>query len=82
MYMYREWTVEIKWMSVIFDGKFPIWRCRKYPTLLYVSQATPDNKVHGANMGPNRGRQDPGGPHVGRMNFASWGYRIHMQPIW
>ena len=22
----------------------------------------PDNKVHGANMGPIRGRQEPGGP--------------------
>ena len=30
----------------------------------------PDNKVHGANMGPIWGRQDPGGPHVGPMNFA------------
>ena len=30
----------------------------------------PDNKVHGANMGPIWGRQDPVGPHVGPMNFA------------
>ena len=36
----------------------------------------PDSKVHGANMGPIWGRQDPGGPHVGPMNFAIWvGYR-------
>ena len=35
---------------------------------------TPDSKVqvHGANMGPIWGRQDPGGPHVGPMNFAIW----------
>ena len=32
----------------------------------------PDSKVHGANMGPTWGRQDPGGPHVGSMNFALW----------
>ena len=32
----------------------------------------PDNKVHGANMGPNWGRQDPGGPHVGPVNLAFW----------
>ena len=32
----------------------------------------PDNKVHGANVGPIWGRQDPGGPHVGPMNFAIW----------
>ena len=25
-----------------------------------------------ANMGPIWGRQDPGGPHVGPMNFAIW----------
>ena len=30
----------------------------------------PDIKVHGANMGPIWGRQDPGGPHIGPMNFA------------
>ena len=30
----------------------------------------PDNKVHGANMGPIWGRQGPGGTHVGPMNFA------------
>ena len=33
---------------------------------------TPDSKVHEANMGPILGRQDPGGPHVGTMNFAIW----------
>ena len=33
---------------------------------------TPDSKVHWANMGPIGGRQDPGGPHVGPMNFAIW----------
>ena len=32
----------------------------------------PDSKVHGANMGPIWGRRDPGGPHVGPMNFAIW----------
>ena len=32
----------------------------------------PDSKVRGAYMGPIWGRQDPGGPHVGTMNFAIW----------
>ena len=32
----------------------------------------PDSNVHGANMGPIWGRQDPGGPHVGPMDFAIW----------
>ena len=33
---------------------------------------SPDSKFHGANMGPIWGRQDPGGPHVGPMNFVIW----------
>ena len=37
------------------------------------STNAPDNKIHGANMGLIWGRQDPGGPHVGPMNFAIWG---------
>ena len=32
--------------------------------------SAPDSKAHGAKMGPIWGRQDPGGPHVGPMNFA------------
>ena len=32
----------------------------------------PDSKVHGANMGPIWGRQDPGGPHVGPINLDIW----------
>ena len=33
---------------------------------------TPDNKVHGANMGPTYVLSAPGGPHVGSMNLAIW----------
>ena len=32
----------------------------------------PDNKVHGANVVPIWGPQDPGTPHVGPTNFAIW----------
>ena len=39
----------------------------------YNMEKVPDSKVHGANMGPIWGRQDPGGPHVGPMNFVIWG---------
>ena len=31
-----------------------------------------DRKVHGANMGPTWGRQDPDGPHVSPTNFVFW----------
>ena len=37
----------------------------------------PDRKVHGANMGPIWGRQDPDGPHVGPMNFAIWEFFVN-----
>ena len=33
---------------------------------------SPDGKGHWAIMWPIWGRQDPGGPHVGPMNFAIW----------
>ena len=36
----------------------------------YLWHSIPDSKVHGANMGPIWGRQDPGGPQVGPMNLA------------
>ena len=40
--------------------------------LLSLHFKIPDSKIHGANMGPIWGRQDPGGPHVGPMNLAIW----------
>ena len=47
----------------------------------------PDSKVHGANIGPIWGRQDPGGPYVGPKNFVIWVYYwfisdpFHSKPI-
>ena len=34
-----------------------------------MQRGFPDSKVHGAHIGPIWGRQDPGGPYVGPMNF-------------
>ena len=45
---------------------------RKLESRLRRNIAISDSKVHGANMGPTWGRQDPGGPHVGHMNLAIW----------
>ena len=39
-------------------------------------QCVPDSKVHGANMGPIWGRQDPGGLYVGPMNLAVWDVKL------
>ena len=41
----------------------------------------PDSKVHGANMGPTWGRQDPGGPHVGHVKLAIW-VVSHIRVLW
>ena len=41
----------------------------------------PDSKIHGANVGPTWGQKDPGGPHVGHMNFAIWGYQKKVQTL-
>ena len=43
----------------------------------YHLETIPDSKAPGANMGPIWGRQDPGGPHVGPMNFAIWDSMSH-----
>ena len=42
------------------------------PRRKWVNGRCPDSKVIEFNMGPNWGRQDPGGPHVGPMNHAIW----------
>ena len=41
----------------------------------------PDSKVHGANMVPIWGRQDPGGPQIGPMNFAIWDEKLKWNVI-
>ena len=52
------------WLFVLHVGKWG----------LYGLYCDPDSKVYGANMGPIWGRQDPGGAHVGPMNFDIWEY--------
>ena len=38
--------------------------------MLQMHHHVHDSKVHGANMGPIWVRQDPGGLHVGPMNWS------------
>ena len=40
-------------------------------------EQNPDNKDHGANVGPNWVLSAPGGPHVGPMNLA---IRVYPSP--
>ena len=39
-----------------------------------INGIIPDNKVYGANIRSIWGRQDPGWPNVGPMNFAIWDF--------
>ena len=51
--------------------------------LVHTNMKIPDSKVHGANLGPIWGRQEPGGPHVGSINIAIWeSTRIFFEYQW
>ena len=73
---YQE-MIETAYMYFMFPGKnsilqrlrLTVIQCMDDP---YPGVTIPDSKVHGANMGPIWGRQDPRGPHVGPMNFVIW----------
>ena len=50
-----------------------IWFANYLCVLSYGhSFAYPDNKIHGAHMGPIWVLSAPGGPHVGVLNIAIW----------
>ena len=68
------WKVNLIFISRIFTK--PIFTIVVF-SLQWMQQVmscgcNPDSKVHGANMGPIWGRQDPGGPHVGPMKLVIW----------
>ena len=75
-------TILIKIQASSFKNlKTPSGKCRPFcPGLNVLSNwygtkslyPYLDSKVHGLNMGPIWGRQDPGRPHVGPMNFVIW----------
>ena len=53
-------------------GKELAFKLTKFWFVESYSWYHPWKQVHGANMGPIWGRQDPSGPHVGPMSFATW----------
>ena len=53
------------------QSKWPI-KSNKIYCGIVMPCGTRDLGHHGASMGPIWGRQDPGGPHVGPINFAIW----------
>ena len=74
--------IDIKSVSV----QVMVWQKTKQQVSSRTNNEFPDSRVHGASMGPIWGREDPGGPHVGLMNFAIWvGFPAHVcvtKPQW
>ena len=72
------WTIWINiypWLHFVCYNKDVESQAINYQFYGMYAQSThayPDSKVDGANTGPIWGRQGPGGPHVGPMNFAIW----------
>ena len=66
------------WNYYSGDGSFLCTKRKSYENYSYKYNENhgydPDSKIHGANVGPTWGRQDPGEPHVGHTNFAIWWY--------
>ena len=61
---YRSDAKVSRYLIDIDSRAFAIWRGDLRITSWYsIWNITPDSKVHGANMGPIWGRQDPVGPH-------------------
>ena len=50
---------------------FSDWTYMENPTKV-LENGDPDSKIHGANVGPTWGRQNPGGPHVSHTDLAIW----------
>ena len=82
----NQWHSSVHWISqctqaqgkgclVRFSGTVAQGR----PYFQYYNKS--DSKIHGANMGPIWGRQDPGGPGVGPMNFAIWEALDTLRPL-
>ena len=57
-----------KWFSVLPTPHYSTTEAKINDYDLHVSYS----KTHGANMGPIWGREDPGGPHVGPVDFVIW----------
>ena len=58
------------------DLATPISQYHDNAVSIIITKNFLDSKVHGDNMGPIWGPQDPSGPHVGPMDFAIWDCNI------
>ena len=64
---------------LVHSYKVHIWN--KGESNEFLEWIIPDSKVHGANMGPIWDQQDPGGTHVGPMNYAIWDCFVHINSL-
>ena len=62
--------------------RFQMYHAADYCQLHHLI-TTPDSNVYGADLGPIWGRQNPGGHHVGPMNFAirDYAFKFHYSNI-
>ena len=60
--------------TMVIGGVLPDYSGLNTSVVEDNSGTIPDSKVRGANMGLIWGQQDPGGPHVGPINFTIWDY--------
>ena len=67
-----EKTLNCVWLPHSVIKNWTVFGCKQSTAYKYIHDFFPYSKVRGTNMGPTRGRQDPGGAHVGPMNFAVW----------
>ena len=73
------------WANEILIASSWRWVSEGYPVLqqlLGYIVHIPDSKVHGANMGPTWGWQDPGGPHVGHFKIVIWDDNMNLAQVW
>ena len=92
IYIYNLTLNSSLWMFLRFGltwrtERFIVRICSGSFSNYLVSNRIPDNKVHGANMGPTWVLSSLGGPHVGPMKLAIWDglqracYKNNQQPV-
>ena len=70
-HLWGGWNAEANYDGCLCDLQNNLCRCcRKQVVSIIVLHATPDSKVHGANMGPTWVLSAPDGPHMGLLNLA------------
>ena len=86
-YLRQSWTVS---KDIIVQSSWPtMWHPHFWSLYVQIRvlspirrQAAPDNKVHGAHMGPTWVLSAPDGPHVGPMNLSCYQGLSELMSTW